>query len=139
MLERTLLNIKPDAVKRNLIGEIIRRVEKNNYRIVSMYMIHLTKKECEAFYAAHREQPFFDKLIDLMISGPCVPIVIEGENVINGIRELIGATDPAEAEEGTIRKDFAENVTINCVHASDGLESAMKEIEFFFSKKLLLS
>lgn len=138
MVERTLLNIKPDAVERNLIGEIIRRVEAKGYRIVSIDKDQLTQKEAEAFYEIHKGKPFFDELVEFISSGPCVPIVVEGENVIEGIRELIGATDPAQAAEGTVRKDFAESITRNSVHASDAAETAGEEIAFFFEKRRLI-
>jgi nucleoside-diphosphate kinase len=137
MTERTLLNIKPDAVERNLIGEIIRRVEAKGYRIVAIDKLWLTKQEAEAFYEVHRGKPFFDELTDYMSSGPCVPMVVEGKNVIAGIRELIGATDPAKADEGTVRGDFAESMTRNSVHASDGPETAKEEIGFFFERRKL--
>ena len=139
MLERTLLNIKPDAVERNLIGEIIRRVERRGYRIVAINKHQLTRREAEAFYEIHKEKPFFDELVDFISSGPCVPMVVEGENVIEGIRELIGATDPSKAAEGTIRKEFAESITKNSVHASDGPDTAKEEIGFFFGRKKLLT
>lgn len=138
MVERTLLNIKPDAVERNLIGEIIRRVEKRGYRIVAIDKLRLTRKEAEAFYEIHQGKPFFDELVDFISSGPCIPMVVEGENVIEGIRELIGATDPAKAADGTIRKDFAESITKNSVHASDARETAEVEIGFFFGHRRLL-
>jgi len=138
MIERTLLNIKPDAVEKNLIGEIIQRVEKKGYRIVAIDRLRLTRQEAEAFYEVHRGKPFFNELVDFMSSGPCVPMVVEGENVIEGIRQLIGATDPSKAAKGTIRKDFAESITRNIVHASDGPETAKGEIGFFFSRRRLL-
>ena len=138
MLERTLLNIKPDAVERNLIGEIIRRIEAKGYRIVAIDKMQLKQEEAEVFYAIHRGKPFFDELVAFMSSGPCVPMVIEGDNVIEGIRELIGATDPSKAEKGTIRRDFAESITKNSVHASDAPETAIEEIGFFFSRKKCL-
>jgi len=138
MIERTLLNIKPDAVEKNLIGEIIQRVEKKGYRIVAIDKLRLTRQEAEAFYEVHRGKPFFNELVDFMSSGPCVPMVVEGENVIEGIRQLIGATDPSKAAKGTIRKDLAESITRNVVHASDGPETAKGEIGFFFSRRRLL-
>lgn len=138
MVERTLLNIKPGAVERNLVGEIIRRVEDHGYRILVIDKIRLYRDEVEAFYEVHRGKPFFEKLVDFMSSGYCVPMVVEGENAVDGIRELIGATDPKEAAEGTIRKDFAEDVTHNAVHASDSTENAAKEIAFFFPQRRLL-
>ena len=139
MLERTLLNIKPDAVEKNLIGEIIRRIEAKGYRILAIDKLQLSKQEAEAFYEIHKGKPFFDELVAFISSGPCVPMVIEGENVIEGIRELIGATNPTEADDGTIRRDFAENITKNAVHASDGPDTAKVEIGFFFRRKQLLS
>ena len=138
MTELTLLNIKPDGVEKKLIGEIIRRVESKGYRILAIDRIQLTEKEAEAFYEIHRGKPFFNKLIDYMCSGPCVPMVVEGENVIEGIRTLIGVTDPQKAAEGTIRQEYGEDVTRNCVHASDGPETARMEIGFFFSRRNLL-
>lgn len=138
MSQRTLLNIKPDAVKKNLIGEILNRIEKQGFKIIAMKMYHLKKEEVKAFYAVHEGKPFFEPLAKFMISGPCVPVVVEGENVIQGIRDLAGATDPEEAAEGTIRKDFAESVRVNCVHSSDSVESAKEEIAFFFSQTELL-
>ena len=137
-MERTLLNIKPGAVKRNLSGEIIRRIEAAGYRIIAMEKTQLTVREAETFYAVHRGKPFFENLIAFMISGPCVPMVVEGEGAISGIRHLIGHTDPEIAAEGTIRHDFAETITKNCVHASDSPETAEQEIRFFFGGRRLL-
>ncbi len=138
MPQRTLLNIKPDAIEQNLVGEILKRVEAKGFRIVAMDKMRLTRKEVEAFYAVHKGKYFYDRLIEYMLSGPCIPVVVAGENVIEGIRELIGNTDPEKAAEGTIRRDYARTVTINCVHASDSPESAEEEIAFFFSKRQLL-
>ncbi len=138
MKQRTLLNIKPDAVEKNLIGEIIRRVEERGYRIVAIDKRRLTREEAEAFYAVHKGKPFFDELVEFISSGPCVPMVVEGDDVIAGIRELIGATDPAKADDGTIRKDFAESITRNSVHASDGPDTARQEIGFFFCQRKLI-
>ncbi|NQT24676.1 nucleoside-diphosphate kinase [candidate division KSB1 bacterium] len=138
MCERTLLIVKPDAVGKNLIGEILRRIEAKGFKIVGMKMHHLSKVEAETFYAVHKGRPFYEPLIQFMIEGPCVPVVVEGDNVIEGIRELNGTTDPAIADEGTIRKDFAENTRRNAVHASDSAESAAKEIEFFFPEYELI-
>ena len=137
-MERTLLNIKPDAVERNLVGEILRRVEAKGYRIVALEKRWLSRFETEAFYGIHKGKPFFDELVAFISSGPCVPVVVEGDRVIEGIRELIGATDPAKAEEGTIRKDYAESITRNSVHASDGPETAAEEIGFFFAGRRLI-
>ena len=138
MLERTLLNIKPDAVERNLIGEIIRRVEQKGYRIVAIDKLKLSREEVEAFYEIHKGKPFFNELVDFISSGPCVPMIVEGKNVIEGIRELIGATNPAQAAEGTVRKDFAKSITQNSVHASDAPETAKDEIAFFFGWRKLI-
>ncbi len=138
MHERTLLIIKPDAVGKNLIGEILRRVEAKGYKITGMKLIHLSQIEAEIFYAVHEGQPFYEPLVQFMIEGPCVSVVVEGENVIPGIRELIGTTDPATAAKGTIRKDFAENTRRNAVHASDSPESAAREIGFFFPEYELI-
>jgi nucleoside-diphosphate kinase len=139
MLQRTLLNIKPDAVERNLTGEIIRRVEKAGYRILVLDKVRMDRKQAEAFYAVHAGKPFFRELTEYMSSGPCVPMVVEGENAIQGIRDLIGATDPAKAEKGTIRADLAESLTRNSVHASDAPETAVQEIFFFFSRRRLVA
>jgi nucleoside-diphosphate kinase len=132
MMERTLVNIKPDAVEKRLTGEIIRRIEAAGYRITAMRMIRLTAGRAGEFYAEHRGRPYWERLIGLMTSGPCVPMTVEGEGAIQGVRDLIGNTDPALAAEGTIRRDFGTNVTANCVHASDGPGSAGREIAFFF-------
>ncbi|HHS12237.1 MAG TPA: nucleoside-diphosphate kinase [bacterium] len=137
-MQRTLLNIKPDAVSRNLVGEICRRIEAAGFRIVAMEKTRLTRCEAEFFYHVHRDKSFFEDLIQFMVSGPSVPMVVEGENVIQNLRVLIGSTDPSEAAEGTIRRDMAENVTRNCVHASDSEETASREIAFFFSTRRLL-
>jgi nucleoside-diphosphate kinase len=134
MLERTLLIIKPDAIEKNLVDEIIKRIETNGYRIVAKKKLTLTRKEAEAFYEVHREKYFFEKLINYITSGPCIPAIVEGENAVQGIRKLIGATDPKDAAEGTIRKDFAEDGTRNAVHGSDGPETAAWEIAFFFGQ-----
>ena len=131
--QRTLSIVKPDGVKQGVIGEVIRRFEKEKIRIVAMRMLHLTKKEAEGFYAVHRERPFFASLTDFMSSGPIVVMVLEGENVIARNRALMGATDPNKADKGTIRADFAENVERNIVHGSDAPETAAMEIRYFFS------
>ncbi len=137
MLERTLLNIKPDAVVRNLIGDIIKRVEDNGLKIIALSKVRLERKEAEAFYAIHKDKPFFNKLCDYICSGPCVPVVVEGENAIEELRKLIGMTNSLEAEKGTIRGDFGIDETKNSVHASDSVENAEKEINFFFSNHTL--
>jgi len=133
-MERTLSIIKPDAVSRNLIGEIIKRFEQAGIRIAAMKMLHLTKSEAEGFYAVHREKPFFGSLTDFMSSGPAVVMVLEGENVIQRNRELMGATNFKEAEPGTIRADFATDIEKNCVHGSDAPDTAAVEIAYFFSE-----
>jgi nucleoside-diphosphate kinase len=135
MLERTLLIIKPDAIEKNLVDEIIRRIEAKGYRIVAKKKLRLTRQKAESFYEVHRDKYFFEKLIHYITSGPCIPAIVEGENAIRGIRKLIGATDPKDAAEGTIRKDFAEDGTRNAVHGSDGPETAALEISFFFDQK----
>ncbi|MEA3416704.1 MAG: nucleoside-diphosphate kinase [Thermodesulfobacteriota bacterium] len=132
-MERTLSIIKPDGVARGLIGEVIKRFEANNLKIVAMKMICMTKAQAQGFYAVHKERPFFDSLTDFMSSGPVVVIVLEGENVIEKYRELMGATNYKEAAEGTIRRDFATEIEKNIVHGSDSPESADFEIGYFFN------
>ncbi len=133
-LERTLSIIKPDAVAKNQIGEVIRFLEKGGLRIVAMRMVSLTKAEAEGFYAVHRERPFFDSLTSFMSSGPAVVMTLEGEKAISRNREIMGATDPAEATDGTIRKAIGSNVERNAVHGSDGPETAREEIAYFFNQ-----
>jgi nucleoside-diphosphate kinase len=132
-IERTLSIIKPDAVARNLIGEIYTRFERGGLRIVAAKMLHLSREQAEGFYAVHRERPFFGDLVEFMISGPVIVQVLEGENAIGRNRELMGATNPADAAPGTIRADFAKTIDENVVHGSDGPDTAKKEIEYFFS------
>ena len=131
-IERTLSIIKPDAVAKNVIGRIYSRFEEGGLRIIAAKMLHLSREQAEAFYAVHRERPFFNDLVRFMTSGPVMVQVLEGENAIARNRELMGATNPAEAAPGTIRADFAENVEENAVHGSDGPDTARAEIEFFF-------
>lgn len=131
-LERTLSIVKPDGVRRNLIGEIYRRFEAAGLRIVAARMMHLSQREAEGFYAVHRERPFFKDLVAYMTSGPVVVQVLEGENAIAKNREIMGATDPNKAAPGTIRADLAESIEANTVHGSDGPETAAKEIAYFF-------
>ena len=131
-MERTLSIIKPDAVARNAIGRICARFESAGLRIVAARMMHLTRERAEAFYAVHRERPFFPELVDFMTSGPCVVQVLEGEDAIAKNREVMGATNPADAAPGTIRADFADAITENAVHGSDGIDTARSEIAFFF-------
>lgn len=137
-MQRTLTIIKPDGVKKNIIGEIISRFEKNGLRIAAMKKIKLSKEGAKGFYIVHREKPFYDSLTDFMSEGPIVVMVIEGENAISKVREIMGATNPAEAKQGTIRKDFASDIERNIVHGSDKPESASFEIPYFFSQLEIL-
>ena len=132
-LERTLSIIKPDATRRNLTGRINAMLEEAGLRIVAQKRLRLTREQAEGFYAVHRERPFFDDLCTFMTSGPVVVQVLEGENAVARNREVMGATNPADAAEGTIRKTFAESIEANSVHGSDSPENAAKEISFFFS------
>ena len=131
-IERTLSIIKPDAVAKNVIGQIYSRFESNNLKIVASKMKWLSRQEAEAFYAVHRERPFFKDLVDFMVSGSVQIQVLEGENAIMKNRELMGATDPKKAAKGTIRADFAQSIDANAVHGSDSPETAAVEIAFFF-------
>jgi nucleoside-diphosphate kinase len=131
-VERTLSIIKPDAVSKNLVGEILARFEKAGLRIVAARMAQLSRAEAEGFYAVHRERPFFKPLVDFMISGPVMIQVLEGEGAIGKNRELMGATDPKKAAAGTIRADFAQSIDANAVHGSDAPETAASEIAWFF-------
>lgn len=131
-MERTLSIIKPDAVKKGVIGKILDRFESNGLRIAAIKKIHLSKEQAQNFYAVHRDRPFFNDLVQFMISGPVVISVLEGQNAVLRNRDLMGATNPKEAKAGTIRADFAENIDANAVHGSDSLENAKIEIEFFF-------
>jgi nucleoside-diphosphate kinase len=131
-VEQTLSIIKPDAVKKNVIGKILARFEAAGLRIVAARMMHLSRDEAEGFYAVHRERPFFRPLVEFMISGPVLVQVLEGENAIARNRELMGATDPKKADKGTIRADFATSIDANAVHGSDGPETARSEIAYFF-------
>ena len=138
-VERTLSIIKPDAVKKNAIGQIIARFEQAGLRLVAARMMHLSRAEAEGFYAVHRERPFFRDLVDFMISGPVLVQVLEGEDAIAKNRELMGATDPKKAAKGTIRADFAASIDANAVHGSDGPETARTEIAYFFKPKEVIS
>src|SRR5210317_262543 len=137
-MERTLSIVKPDAVKRGLIGEVVKRLEQNQLNIVAMKMVHMNKDQAKGFYAVHRERPFFEDLTDFMSSGPAVVMVLEGENVIARYRELMGATNYKEAAEGTIRKAFATDIEKNVVHGSDAPETAVFEISYFFNQLEIL-
>lgn len=136
-MEKTLSIIKPNAVEKGVIGNIINRFENNKLRVVAIKSVWLNRYEVESFYSIHRDKPFFRGLVDFMSSGPVVAIVLEGESAVTKNRELMGSTDPEHAKEGTIRYDFADNVTMNAVHGSDSAENAEREIAFFFSKKEL--
>lgn len=130
-MERTLMMIKPDATARNLVGEILGRVEKAGLRIAELRKVHLTRAEAEEFYGVHRERPFFASLCEFMSSGPIVAGVLEGEDAVRRWRDLMGKTNPAEAAPGTIRKDLAESIERNSVHGSDAADTAAQEIGFF--------
>jgi nucleoside-diphosphate kinase len=134
MIEQTLAIVKPDGVARNLIGEIIRRVEVNGLKIKALKMTHLSKKQAEGFYAVHRARPFFDSLTTFMSEGPVVLMILSGEGAILAWRELMGATDPAKAATGTIRKDFGLSIERNTTHGSDAPETAAFETAYFFNR-----
>ncbi|MDH3830356.1 MAG: nucleoside-diphosphate kinase [Gammaproteobacteria bacterium] len=131
-IEQTFSIIKPDAVAKNVIGEIVSRFEKNGLQVVASKMLHLSKEQAQGFYAVHKERPFYNDLVSFMISGPVVVQVLQGENAISKNRELMGATNPADADPGTIRADFATTVDENAVHGSDAPETAAEEIKYFF-------
>jgi nucleoside-diphosphate kinase len=132
-VERTLSIIKPDAVAKNVIGQIYARFESAGLKVVAARMAHLSRAEAEAFYAVHKERPFFRDLVGFMVSGPVMIQVLEGENAIQKNRDLMGATDPRKADKGTIRADFADSIDANAVHGSDGPDTARAEIAFFFA------
>lgn len=133
-MEFTLSILKPDATKRNITGNINSYIEKAGLKIVAQKMIHLSRKDAESFYAIHKERPFFKELVEFMISGPVIVQVLKGTDAVDTYRKIMGATNPADADAGTIRKDFAENIEANSVHGSDSLENAQNEISFFFAK-----
>ena len=138
MSNRTLAIIKPDAVDNGYTGKIIDRIISAGFKIRAVRLMHLSREQAESFYAVHRGRPFYNDLVDFMTSGPCMPMVLEHEDAVNAFRELIGATNPAKANEGTIRKDFAESVQNNAVHGSDSDKTAQKEIAFFYSTDQIL-
>lgn len=138
MTERTLAILKPDCVRKNLAGQVLARIEGAGFRILGMKMVRLTKETAGGFYAVHRERGFFSELVTFMSSGRCMPIALEKENAVADFRKLIGATDPKDAEPGTIRKDFASSKGENIVHGSDSPENGRIEIAFFFSEKELI-
>lgn len=138
-IERTFSIIKPDAVGKNLIGKITQRFEENNLKIIASKMVHLTKDKAEGFYSIHKDKPFFPKLVEFMTSGPVMVQVLEGENAILKNREIMGATNPNDAAEKTIRKDFATSIDENAVHGSDAEDTAKIEISFFFNEDEILN
>lgn len=133
MSELTLSIVKPDGTEKNIIGEVIRRFESNGIKVAGLKMIQMTKEQAKGFYKVHADKPFFSSLTDFMSSGPCVVMVLNGDNAISKAREIMGATNPEDAAEGTIRKDFASNIEQNIVHGSDSRESADYEIGYFFN------
>ena len=138
-MERTLMIIKPDAVSQNAVGEIIKLVEDQSFKVIELQMMRLTRAQAAEFYAVHRERPFYNDLLDFMTSGPSVPMVLEREDAVRFLRKVVGTTNPAEAAEGTIRKAFGSNVQKNVVHASDSPENGAQEISFFFGERALSS
>lgn len=138
MVERTLAILKPDCVKKNLAGQVLARIEKAGFTILGMKMVKLTKETAGGFYAVHRERPFFPDLVAFMSSGKCIPVALEKENAVADFRKLIGATDPKDAEPGTIRRDFASSKGENIVHGSDSPENGRIEIAYFFSEKEII-
>lgn len=134
-MEQTLSIIKPDAVKKGVIGKIIDRFESNGLRVAAAKKLQLSHADASAFYAVHKDRPFFKDLVEFMVSGPVVVMVLEGQNAVSKNRDLMGATNPKEAKPGTIRADFAESIDANAVHGSDSLENAAIEIKFFFSNR----
>jgi nucleoside-diphosphate kinase len=135
MAQRTLAILKPDCVRKNLIGKVIKRIESEGFKIIAMKMVKLNSKTAGEFYAVHKQRPFYYNLVSFMSSGNCVPMILDKENAIEDFRKVIGATDPAEAEEGTIRKMYADSKEQNIVHGSDAPETAAYEISFFFSTR----
>ena len=139
VIERTLSIIKPDAVEKNVIGEIYSRFESNGLKIIAARLIHLSRADAEGFYDVHRDRPFFNELVEFMISGPAMVQVLEGEDAIKKNRTLMGATDPKKAEKGTIRADYAESIQANAVHGSDAAETAAVEIAYYFPEMSIYS
>ena len=138
MIERTLCIMKPDCVRKNLQGEVLARIQKAGFKVLGMKQIRLTKEEAGAFYAVHKGRPFYDGLVEFMTSGTCVPVALEKENAVADYRTLIGATDPKDAAEGTVRKLYADNKGENIVHGSDSGENGKIEIAFFFAESELI-
>jgi nucleoside-diphosphate kinase len=133
-MERTFTILKPDTVKAGKAGAIISRLEKEGFRIRAMKMVHLTEQQAQGFYYVHKDRPFFGSLVKFMSEGPIVPMVLEADNAIEKLRKVMGATDPAKADPGTIRKEFATNIERNAIHGSDGPDTAAYEISYFFSQ-----
>lgn len=138
MVQRTLAILKPDCVRKNFIGKVLDQIVNAGFKIVGMKMVTMDAKTAGEFYAVHKERPFYKSLVEFMSSGRCIPVVLEKERAIEDFRELIGATDPAEAEPGTVRKLYAESKQDNIVHGSDSQENAVTEIHFFFSERELI-
>jgi nucleoside-diphosphate kinase len=138
LVERTLAILKPDCIKKNVAGQVIARIEKAGFRVLGMKMVRLTQETAGGFYAVHRGRPFFGELVNFMSSGKCVPLALEKENAVADFRKLIGATDPKDAEPGTIRKDFASSKGENIVHGSDSPDNGRSEVAFFFPEKELV-
>ncbi len=138
-IEKTFSIIKPNAINKNLIGEITAILEKSGLYIIASKMLHMTQEQAEGFYAVHKDRPFFHDLVEFMISGPVIVQVLEGENAIEKNREVMGATNPAEAAEGTIRAKFGEDIQNNTVHGSDATETSIEEISFFFTPEEIFS
>jgi nucleoside-diphosphate kinase len=138
VVERTLAILKPDCVRKNLQGEVLSRIQKAGFKVLGLKQLRLTTETAGAFYAVHKGRPFYDGLVEFMSSGPCVPIALQRENAVAEFRKLIGATDPKEAAEGTIRKLFADNKGENIVHGSDSPENGRIEVAFFYSERELV-
>jgi len=137
-LSRTLAILKPDCVKKQLVGKVLTHIQETGFNITGLKMVHLTEDSAKGFYEVHIGKPFFEGLINYMTSGPCIPVVLERDNAVDEFRKIIGATDPSKANEGTIRKMYADNIQENIVHGSDSDENAFKEIAHFFSRKELI-
>lgn len=138
-MERTLAIMKPDCVRKHLTGEVLRRIQDAGFIVLGIKMIRMSKPEAEEFYEVHRERPFFGELTNFMSSGPCVPVVLEKENAVSDFRLLIGATNPADADAGTIRHDFADSMSENIVHGSDSAENGKIESNYFFAEQELVN
>ncbi|HEY3375771.1 MAG TPA: nucleoside-diphosphate kinase [Candidatus Aquicultor sp.] len=133
-MERTFTMVKPDGVRKAVVGEVVRRYEQAGLKLIGLKLMRLSQEKAEELYSIHKGKPFYDELVDFIMSGPVVPMVIEGENAVSRVREIMGATNPKEAAKGTIRGDFAEEISENIVHGADSTESANREIPIFFSE-----